>query len=190
MTRIKTIQNIKTLIERCKNQEENAQKLLFEQFAGLVFTTCRRYSTSSYPAKDLLQDTFIKVFEKIHSYDEKKGKLESWIIRIAINLALNAIRDNKLKFVNFDSKNTITDQSDEIRSLFDLSEEEILQKIEELPLGYRTVFNLYVFNDFSHKAIAKELDISVSTSKTQLYKAKKMLQTKITHVQKKKYGGF
>lgn len=66
--------------------------MIFEQFTPLIFTTCRRYATANYPSKDLLKDTFIKVFEKIDQFDENKGHLKSWMTRIAINLALNAIR--------------------------------------------------------------------------------------------------
>ena len=134
-----------------------------------------------------LQDTFIKVFDKIHQFDPRKGKLESWIRRIAINLALNAIRDKKMTFV--EAKMDIP-QEEENPAFQDLSEEKILGLIGELPVGYKTVFNLYVIDGYSHKEIASQLNISLSTSKTQLFKAKRILQEKIITLKKKSYGGF
>lgn len=176
------------ILNGCRQNNPRFQKLLFEKYSQVVYTTCRRYNTPYYHAKDLLHDTFIKVFDKINQFDEKKGKLESWITRIAINLALNSIRDKKINFVKLDyDLEEITENS----SLqYDLSEEEILAIIDQLPLGYKTVFNLYVFDDFTHKEIATELNISVSTSKSQLFKAKKMLQKQIFDIQKSKYGGL
>lgn len=191
MTRIRHIYDeeaeLGELLKGCRKKDPHFQKRLFEKYASLIFTTCRRYNTSWYPAKDLLQDTFIKVFDKIHQFDPRKGKLESWIRRIAINLALNAIRDKKMTFV--EAKMDIP-QEEENPAFQGLSEEKILGLIGELPVGYKTVFNLYVIDGYSHKEIASQLNISLSTSKTQLFKAKRILQEKIITLKKKSYGGF
>ncbi|MEM6806561.1 MAG: sigma-70 family RNA polymerase sigma factor, partial [Bacteroidota bacterium] len=167
------------LLRACKKKDRKAQKLFFERFAPLLFTTCRRYGTNYYPAKDLMQDAFIRVFQHLDRFDGNKGKLESWMARIAINLALNALRKQKIDWVEF--KDEQMDLRPDIRSRAktDLSEEEILSIIADLPIGYKTVFNLFIIDGFSHQDIAKELGISVSTSKSQLFKAKKTLQQQI-----------
>ena len=192
MARIRNIQNSKLklvdLLRGCKQKDQYFQKLLFERYASRVFTTCRRYSTVSYPAKDILQDTFLKAFEKIHQFDESKGKFESWLSRIAINLALNAIRDKKMTFVELDFE--ISQSAEKSDFMPDLSEEKILALINKLPLGYKTVFNLFVIDGFSHQKIAQELNISISTSKSQLFKAKRILRQQILSIKKSKYGGF
>jgi len=193
MAKIKFIQkkyvSIEELIKGCKQNNQQSQKLLFEKFAPLIFTTCRRYSSANYPAKDLLQDTFIKAFDKIHQFNPEKGKLQSWITRISINLALNAIREKKTTFVEINAANeTNLFQPDEEVLNPDLREEEILALINDLPTGYRTIFNLFVIDGFSHKEIASNLDISISTSKSQLHKAKQLLQQQINQILKERYG--
>jgi len=192
MAQIRKIYNdspsLADLLIACKRNEQTAQKILFERYAGLVLTTCRRYSTSHYPSKDLLQDTFIKVFERIHQFDDSKGAFKSWITRIAINLALNSIRDRKIKIVDYD--NDFEQAVDNERLSSELSEEKILAIINKLPIGYKTVFNLFVIDGFSHQEIANKLNISVSTSKSQLFKAKRNLQLEIIELQKGNYGGL
>lgn len=193
MARIRNIESTRVsttdLINGCKSKDTNFQKLFFEKYAPIVYTTCRRYGSQSYTAKDLLQDTFIKAFDKIHQFDVQKGKPKSWLNRIAINLALNEIRGRKVNTVELNDDvdfYTVDDEENIFNS--NVSEEEILALIDQLPIGYKTVFNLYVIDGFSHKEIAEQLNISVSTSKSQLFKAKKILQKQITKVQKEKYG--
>jgi len=175
--------NQEEILAGCRLQEPAAQKALFKMFAPIVFTTCRRYETSFYAAKDILQDAFIKVFEKIHLFDAEKGNVKSWIIRIAINGALNMLRNNKIQFASLpdSADDFITDEEGEEQNSL-LSEEEILSLIADLPIGYRTVFNLYVIDGYSHQEIADTLNVSLQTSKTQLFKAKKKLRSRITEI--------
>jgi len=193
MARIRNIENTKLdindLITRCKSGDSHFQKLFFERYAPIVYTTCRRYGSTNYTAKDLLQDTFVRAFDKIHQFDLQKGNPKSWLNRIAINLALNDIRNRKIYTVelNNDIDLYTTDDEEDIFSP-NISEEEILALIDPLPIGYKAVFNMYVIDGFSHKKIAEELNINISTSKSQLFKAKKMLQKQITKAQKEKYG--
>jgi len=188
MARIRNIKDT-NLITGCKSGDSYFQKLFFEKYAPIVYTTCRRYGSPNYTAKDLMQDAFIKAFDKIHQFDPNKGKPESWLNRIAINLALNEIRGRKIDTVELsaDIEPYTTDFEGDVFSP-NLSEEEILEVIDKLPIGYKAVFNLYVIDGFSHKKIAEQLNISVSTSKSQLFKAKKMLQKQITQAQNEKYG--
>lgn len=176
------------LIVACQKKDRKAQKLFFERFAPLLYTSCRRYGTHFYPAKDLMQDAFVRIFQHLDRFDSEKGKLESWMSRIAINLALNALRKQKIDWVEFQDEQMGPKLEVNSKARPDLSEEEILALIADLPIGYKTVFNLYVIDGFSHQEIARELGISVSTSKSQLYKAKRALQQQVLAKRKKKYG--
>lgn len=169
--------DIDTIIAGCKKQEAHCQRLLFNRFAPRILTTCRRYENHQLEAQDILQDTFITVFEKIHLYDPEKGNIENWISRIAINTALKSLRKKQPVMENLDLIPDFPDEMpDEEHTLNDWTEEEILAVIQELPPGYRTVFNLYVIDGFSHQEIADELKISPQTSKSQLFKAKALLR--------------
>jgi len=135
MARIRNIESTRIsttdLITGCKSKDKYFQKIFFERYAPIVYTTCRRYGSQDYTAKDLMQDSFIKAFDKIHQFDPKKGKPESWLNRIAINLALNEIRRRKVDTVelNEDIDLYTTDNEAEIFSP-NLSEEEILALID------------------------------------------------------------
>jgi len=190
MARIRKLFNLEIaeIVNGCKKNEESYQRLLFERYAPSIYTVCRRYGSSYYDAKDLLQDTFIKIFEKIHQFDSTKGKLENWMTRIAINLAINAIRDRKLKLVSLDFD--IEEPNEKYEFSDNLTEEKILAIVNKLPLGYKTIFNLYVIDGYSHQDIASKLNISLSTSKSQLFKAKRVLQKQIVTIQKSNYGGL
>ncbi len=143
-----------------------------------LFVVCLRYAKDRSVAQDYLQDTFINIFRNLKQFDELKGAFESWAKRIAINVCLADIRKNTLYAVNITKAEEI--QSNDIDALSNLSLEEMLAMIQDLPFGYKTVFNMYIIDGFSHKEIAEELEISISTSKSQLMKARNLLQKKIT----------
>jgi RNA polymerase sigma factor (sigma-70 family) len=131
-------------------------------------------------ANDILQDTFITVFEKIHQFDAAKGNIDAWMSRIAVNIALKALRKKAPAVVDIEEVPDMLDvEHDE--DINDITEEEILSIISTLPMGYKTVFNLFVIEGFSHQEIADALQISVQTSKSQLFKAKQLLKEKINH---------
>jgi RNA polymerase sigma factor (sigma-70 family) len=173
-------QDIDTIIAGCKKQEAHCQRLLFNRYAPKVLTTCRRYENHQLDAQDILQDTFITVFEKIDLYDSEKGNIENWISRIAINTALKSLRKKQPITANLDLLPDLPDEvpDNDEHTLNDWTEEEILAVIQDLPPGYRTVFNLYVIDGFSHQEIADQLEISPQTSKSQLFKAKALLRQK------------
>lgn len=139
-----------------------------------------RYSGDSDEAKDLLQEGFVRIFQKLNTYESTRGSFEGWMKRIFINLCIDHYRKQK----NNISSLPIEEVADEIADsdgepmgvINNLSYEELIQAISELPLGYRTVFNMYVIDEKGHKEIASELNISESTSKTQLFKARNLLQ--------------
>jgi len=138
---------------------------------------CLRYAKDKSIAQDYLQETFINIFKNLHQFDKTKGVFASWAKRIAINICLMDLRKKSLYSVGITEVEYI--ESDTVDALSQLSLQDMLAIIKQLPQGYRTVFNMYVIDGFSHKEIAAELGITISTSKSQLRKAKNLLQKKI-----------
>ena len=141
-----------------------------------MYAVCLRYTKNTDEAADILQNSFIKIHEKCHMFNPEY-ELGSWIKRIVINTAINHIRQNK-KFELVDDFEKIEniDQIEEIEYYETKNlHEQLLEILKEIPTGYQTVFNLYVFENLSHKEIADYLSISESTSKSQLFKARKTI---------------
>lgn len=138
---------------------------------------CLRYAKDRSTAQDYLQEAFINIFKNLKQFDETKGVFESWAKRITINVCLGDIRKNTLYSVAITGAEQI--EAGYTDALSELSLQEMLELIQRLPYGYKTIFNMYVIDGFSHKEIAAELGISISTSKSQLMKARNLLQKKI-----------
>jgi len=184
-----------TLIQECLKQNSNAQKILYKKFFPKMIAVCLRYLKNKEDASEVLNSSFLKVFEKIKQY-KSEGSLEGWIKKIVINSSLDFIRSNKtyrnkfiltdeFLFYNSDEK-TETDTVDISDAETFLSNEEIFELIRALPPATRIVFNLYVIDGFKHKQIAKQLDISTGTSQWHLSNARKILQEKINEAITKK----
>lgn len=172
----------KQLVKLCMKEDRRAQQEVFRRYAGKIFTVCRRYTRHRLEAEDILQDAFIKVFDKIHTF-KMEGSFEGWIRRIAVNIALKNYQ--KKSFQNEQiGLESYQEESADPTVFAHLGEEELLKLIEELPQGYRVVFNLYAIEGYSHKEISETLDIGESTSRSQLMKARKMLQGKVVQLQK------
>lgn len=167
--------NTEELISYCLQGDRFAQKSLFEKYAGKMMATCLRYATDRSDAQDILQEAFIKVFKNLKNF-EKKGSFEGWIRTIVINTALN--KKNKLSFSREKhvEENFLDVNNYEPSVISRLTADEILKFIDKLPEGYRIVFNLYVVEGYSHKEIGKLLDIKEASSRSQLAKARRMLQ--------------
>jgi RNA polymerase sigma-70 factor (ECF subfamily) len=158
--------------------ERKAQFELYRHFASPMLCLCMRYCRNREEAEDVLQEGFIKVFKKIASF-RQSGSLEGWIRRIMINQALNHLKARKQIFFETDPSqlgNLIPDTPEEQGDEGLYSPETVMKAIQELPPGYRIVFNLYVFEQYSHKEIANELDISENTSKSQLSRARAFIR--------------
>ena len=164
------------IIEGCKQQDSKAQKALFELCFVKLRNVCSRYSNSHADAEDLIQETFIKVYEKIGTF-KGKSSLTSWVCSIAVNAALSEFRKNKkFKLVDLDSADysaTLIAEDDVFNEEPDFNK--AIEAIRQLPEGYQMVLNLYAIENYSHKEIAKALNISVGTSKSQLARARKKL---------------
>jgi RNA polymerase sigma-70 factor (ECF subfamily) len=170
----------KKIVEGCIAGKRSAQNQLYKQYAGGMLGVCLRYSNNLVEAEDILQDGFIKVFKYIESY-RFEGSIEGWIRKIIINTAITHINKKKrLQFTDLDeSKIEIADTTEDIITNDSIDPEILLKFLQNLPEGYRTVINLYIFEGYNHREIGEILGISENTSKSQLSKARKTLVKKI-----------
>ena len=169
------------LIELCRQNDSTAQKVLYDHLADKVFGLCFRYMGNKAAAEDLVIESFLRAFKHLEFFEYRgPGSFEGWLMRIAVNQCLMALR----KKTNFHllSEDAAHEVSNEALAHTNLAVEEIMLCIQQLPDGYRTVFNLYAIEGFSHKEIAEQLNISEGTSKSQLSKARKMLQEKLKNI--------
>lgn len=168
------------LVKHLLAKEEAAWKELFGAYSGNLSYVCSRYIIEKDDVHDVLQNSFIKMFRSIDSFEYRgNGSLKAWATRIVINESLKHIKQNINLKADTDL-NTIPDFSDDDEPDFDnISKERIMEMIRELPEGYRTVFNLYVFEEKSHKEIAQMLGIAENSSASQLHRAKAILAQKV-----------
>jgi RNA polymerase sigma factor (sigma-70 family) len=163
------------LIREAKQGSTAAQKILFDQFAEKMMLVCRRYVKSPQDAEELLLDGFYKFFSKISSFTyQGDAPLYAWLKRIMINECLMFLRAKNVFTIVTDA--TVEEIPLQEEALDNLSAEEIFNLIVQLPVGYRTVFNLYAIEGMNHKEIAEMLNISEGTSRSQFSKAKVLLQ--------------
>ena len=177
---LKKTVNIDNIVQGCQANQPKYQRMLYEQFAGKLMGICVRYCRNEELAKDALQESFVKIFNKIDSF-KNESKIETWMTRIAINTTLNHLRQGKrYQFID-DNEHVaykIENQHDvSADSLEKLSHAELINILQELPDGYRIVFNMYAVEGYTHKEIADALGINEGTSKSQLNRARKHLQT-------------
>jgi len=166
---------LKKLIQRCAKNDRKAQAEVYQLFSGKLFGLCLKYSKNYAEAQDNLQDGFITIFDKIGQFNSK-GSFEGWMKRIVINTALQKYRNKRLlSLVSEEIPDEVTVEVDEET----VSLEYLLSIIQKLPNRYRMVFNLYVLDGYSHKEIAKKLEISEGTSKSNLSRARTILKNKI-----------
>ncbi|MES2477510.1 MAG: sigma-70 family RNA polymerase sigma factor [Bacteroidota bacterium] len=172
------------LAQECRAGNQAAQHNLYQLYAKQLMVLCLRYVSNEEDAKEILTDTFVTAFRNFSKFDYKgEGSVQAWLKRIAVNQCLMHLRKNKLRFEEIKDKHEGQVNNNE-NVLEQMSAKEIMQLIHNLPPGYRTVFNLYVFEEMPHKDIAALLQISESTSKSQLYKARQLLQKQL--IQQKK----
>ncbi len=169
------------LIEGCKKHESHAQRQLYDRFSRKMYALCSRYVKDKMEAEDVLVSSFTKVFERIHQY-KGEGSFEGWLRRIVVNESLSYLRKNKNMYLETDIEAVYQEPNfDKIDTL--LEAEDLLKMINELPMGYRIVFNMYAIDGFSHKEIANHLEINENTSKSQLSRARAMLQRNLLHLE-------
>lgn len=165
-------------IEKAREGERRAQKAVYDALADKMFAVCLRYMGDRESAEDVLQDGFVMLFAKIGTYTGD-GSFEGWARKIFVNTALMSLRKNDVLKGSEDADAAVSLSSDAPSAVQDLGYKELCRMISELPAGFRTVFNMYVVEGYSHQEIAESLGISVSTSRSQLLRARAMLQAKI-----------
>ncbi len=178
----------KKIIRQCKQYNKKAQAYIFEKYANELLGICLRYVKDRAKAEDVMQDAFVTIFSKINQY-KGTGSFEGWMKRITLNTALIQLRKDKKEIVsdNFEYFETEENKQgpkkdlnpSDMQSVIEhakFQQYEIIEALNELPDGFRTVFNLYVVEGMMHKEIAEELNISVGTSKSQLLRARTKLK--------------
>ena len=164
----------KSLIQACARRERWAQKVLYEQFYSKMMGVCLRYATDQEEALDILHEGFIKVFKNIKKY-QPGTSLPAWIRRIMVNTAIDYYRKS-IRRRTEDIEQAYNIKSGEADAISQCTEQEILEAVQQLSPAYRAVFNLYVIEGYSHREIAEMLDITESTSRSNLVKARLKLQ--------------
>jgi len=164
-----------SLIAGCLEKDAAAQRELYNRFSPKMLSVCYRFAHNREDAEDMLQEGFIKVFTQIHTF-QNKGVFEGWIRRIIVHTCINFLKKHK-KFsdtLELDYANTIYVKEESLPSL--MQAKQVVESIRLLPIGYRTVLNLYAIEGYSHKEIGEMLDIQESTSRSQFTRAKVMLE--------------
>lgn len=170
------------LIKGCIRQDPACQRQLFEKHAGRMMGVCLRYSQDNMEAEDMLQDAFIKVYQYITQF-KFQGSFEGWIRRIIVNTCIRHLERKKMSFKEIEDHQSGMPQIAP-HAFTHLGEADLLKLINALPEGYKLVFNLSVIEGYSHDEIAEMLHIQAGTSRSQLVKARKMLQSQILQLQK------
>lgn len=162
------------LISGCIDGDRRMQEELYRRFSPRMYAVCLRYAGSAEEAEDILQEGFIKIFKKLNTF-RSEGSFEGWIRRIFVNTAIEHFRRKRyLQPVTDKEENTL--EGNYLSVLDNLAERDILELVQQLSPGYRTVFNMYVVEGYTHKEIGDMLGISEGTSKSQLSRAKVILQ--------------
>jgi RNA polymerase sigma-70 factor (ECF subfamily) len=184
------MQSLEKIIEGCKKMQRKSQKALYDQYSPVLYAMAMRYASHASEAEDMLQEAFINIFRNIKQYSGT-GSFEGWMKRILINAAIGYIRKHKKQHLdNFDDVQEVR-LKDFSFSDEDFTRDELMKAINELPEGFRVVFNLYAIEGYKHKEIADMLGIQIGTSKSQYSRARNILKRKLTamkEVQSNSYG--
>lgn len=170
--------HLEKIIKKCQNKDRSAQGEIYTLYAPILFSICLRYADNYEDAQDTFQEGFITIYNKIDQY-KFKGSFEGWIKRIMVNQALTKLRAKTFITTNDLELHANLEYEDDETFTNELSYNQLLELIQELPPQYRQVFNLYVFEEYTHQDIAEILNISINTSKSNLSRARNILKQKI-----------
>ena len=178
---------VEQLVERIRKSDQRAMSQLYQMYVKELSSVCYRYVPSEDDVKYVLQISFVKIFTSLKTFEYRgEPSFRGWMIRIVVNEALHFLRENKSLLFTELHETDVRQLSDEEPDSDNISADELHQLISELPDGYRTVINLYVFEDYSHQKIAELLGIKEATSASQLYYAKRLLAKKIKELKNTK----
>lgn len=169
------------MIEGCKKGDRQAQKLLYDRFSGKMYALCCRYVKDKMEAEDVFVTAFTKILDRIDQF-KGEGSFEGWIRRVMVNESLSYLRRNKSMYIETDIE-AADHEPNYDRLENHLEAQDLLQVISELPSGYRIVFNLFAIDGYSHKEISKQLGINENTSKSQLSRARSLLQKRLLELE-------
>lgn len=173
------MKKLQIIIKQSVNGHEEAQRELYLKYRVKWYMLCLRYGKNRYEADDIFQEGLIQIFKDLHQFDEDRASFDTWSSRLMSHSALRYLKKNSWHNT-FSDIEQAPEYNDEQETVYEtLAAKELTALIQQLPMGYRIVFNMYVLEGYTHKEIAEHLDISVGTSKSQLSKAKKMLRNKI-----------
>jgi RNA polymerase sigma factor (sigma-70 family) len=178
---------IDDLIRRCKAGERKAQEILYRQYASKMLGVCSRYATDRMEAEDMLQNGFIKVFQKLADY-RGDGSFEGWVRRIMVHSSIEYYRKHHKMMQLVDLEDAENETSVNPLASAKLEANDLLLLIQQLSPGYRMVFNLYAIEGYSHKEIGEIMGITEGASKSQLSRARSILKEQVTKMEGKKYG--
>lgn len=170
-------ENINQYIKKCVNNDREAQLKIYQLFSPVLYGLCLKYMRNEDDAKDVFQEAFVIAFQKMGQF-KFEGSFEGWLKRIFINKLLETLKNKKKDVLFLDVFDTEIAEEEEIE-LAPIGQEKLLEYIQQLPDQYRLVFNLYVFEKMKHREIAKLLEISEGTSKSNLNRAKSILKKRI-----------
>lgn len=164
------------LINQCKLGRRQAQKALYNKYRSYWFVICLRYTNKEVDALDILQNALIKIFMKLDQFNADLGNFKAWSSKIVTNESIMFLRKNRKFSFEEELSNEIQLYDEKSDPISDITTKELVALIQRLPEGYRLVFNMFAIEGYSHKEISEILGISIGTSKSQLFKAKKMLK--------------
>lgn len=180
---ISLYENEKATLRKAVRGNRNAQRMIYEKYSPKMLSVCRQYIKDNHFAEDVMISGFVKVFKGLNSF-RSEGSFEGWIRRIMVREAITYLRKNQ--FVVYDSEKIETYTETVLYNESQLQVEEVQKLIDSLPDGYKTVFVLYAVEGYKHREIAELLQISESTSKSQLFKARQFLQKRISSLEIRK----
>ena len=176
---------LQALIDGCLKGDRRSQQAVHKLYYGKMKAVCMRYTRDYDQANDVLQEGFLKVFNNLEKFTGV-GTFEGWMRRIMVNLSIDRFRKLKHDFILLsepddierygDDTEEVLDEIDELEEIYSITPEQIIDAMQQLTPAYRTVFNLYVYEDYTHQDIAEALGISVGTSKSNYAKAKKNMK--------------
>ena len=173
------------IIEGCRKKQRKAQKALYQLYYGYSMKICLRYSNDREEALELVNDGFMKVFTKLHLYEDKQA-FKSWLSTVMIHTAIDHYR-KKIKLQRMEDIENANDLQEKDHILANLNYQDLVKLVQKLSAAYRTVFNLFVIDGFSHQEIADKLSISEGTSKSNLFKARQQLREMIVEMEHLNY---
>ena len=173
------LQKVNDILVEILKGDKLAERALYDMFKRRWYMLAQRYARTTHDANDIMQEGLIQIYTDLHQYDARKSQFSTWSSRVIVNTALRYLKKNNWHntLLEVEKSDVINSEQDDIYS--DLAAQELVYMIQQLPLGYRIVFNMNVIEGYTHKEISKKLNIAEGTSKSQLSKAKRMLRNQL-----------